>query len=88
MNETTSESIYISNREKLTLEGIKDILTFNDENLILETLSGNINIKGSNLQVSKFDTDSGTLEAGGTVQSVLYNDRLSRKAGLAARLFK
>ena len=50
---TTLQNIYLENREKLNISGVKDVLSFDDQMVILETELGLLTIKGENLRIQK-----------------------------------
>jgi len=47
------QNVILENRKKLTLTGIKDVLSFDDEIIVLESELGLLNIKGRDLKVNK-----------------------------------
>ena len=45
LNTSIMQNIFLENREKLTISGVNDVLSFDDQIVILETRSGIINSK-------------------------------------------
>ncbi|MBQ7791922.1 MAG: YabP/YqfC family sporulation protein [Clostridia bacterium] len=45
------QNIILESREKLSVSGVLDILTFDEDEITLETELGQLNIKGENLKV-------------------------------------
>lgn len=63
----SNHNIIIEDRKKLTLSGVKDVISFDDETLLLETALGRLTVKGAGLHIVNFDTASGDLFAEGKI---------------------
>ena len=50
MEQCKSSSLSLENRKKLLLSGVEEIVSFQDEKISLNTVLGNLTIKGSNLK--------------------------------------
>ncbi|MBQ7950332.1 MAG: sporulation protein YabP [Clostridia bacterium] len=75
------QNIILENREKLSVSGVLDILTFDEEEITLETELGQLNIKGENLKVEKLTVDTGEVVARGSFDSIVYSKEIVRKKG-------
>ena len=81
-NENTVQNIILENKGKLSISGVKDILTFDEEEIILDTTLGMLQIRGSNLKVEKLSVDSGEIEAKGVIDELIYQkDQRKEKSG-------
>lgn len=82
--------IKISDRKKVSLTGIKKLISFNPEEFLMQTTLGALVIKGDNLEVIKLDTVEGLLAIKGKVNSLSYLDRdnKAKENSLWAKLFK
>ncbi len=80
-------SIVIDNREKLSAAGIKNVISFDDETLLLDSVMGRITVKGENLHIESFDTQSGDLSAEGKIQAVVYMNEV-RSGSFISRFFR
>ena len=47
------QNIVLENREKLSISGVLDVLSFDDQIVILETELGLLTVKGENLRINK-----------------------------------
>ena len=56
-NINVMQNIVLENREKLNVTGINDILSFDDQVVILSTDLGMLTIKGSELKINKLNID-------------------------------
>ena len=81
------EMVYMENREKISISGVKNTVNFDDKIIVLETQMGEMTIKGENLNISKMDIDTGNLEVLGNIYGLIYND-LSPSKSILKRLFK
>ena len=75
------QNIILESREKLSVSGVLDILTFDEEEITLETELGQLNIKGENLKVEKLTVDTGEVVAKGSFDSIFYSKDVVRKKG-------
>lgn len=80
------QNVIIENREKISLSGITDVISFDDETLLLNSGMGRITVKGESLKIDSFNTDSGDLAATGKVHAVVYMSDV-KQGGFFSRLF-
>jgi sporulation protein YabP len=81
-------NIIMENRRNLTISGVMDIDSFDEETVVLFTEEGELTVKGVNLHINKIDVDTGDLLMEGEVDSLTYADNQSQKGGLFSRLFR
>lgn len=79
-------SILIENRGKITITGVTDVGSFDEETLDVYTTYGELTVKGENFQVTQLSTDKGELCAEGRVISFAYTENTKRSGGFFARL--
>ena len=81
-------SIMLDDREHMTVTGVTEVLSFDEQLVILETCNEQLTVQGSDMHIEKLNLDNGELSLSGTVTALEYTDGLSaRKAGLWSRLF-
>lgn len=72
----------VENREKLTITGVRDVMNFDDNTIVLDTEMGGLVIKGTGLHINKLNVDDGNLFIEGFVTSCAYTDKSdSKKTG-------
>ena len=81
-------SLFLEERNRLTISGVKDVDSFDEETLVLFTDLGEITVKGEKVKVERFSAETGDFSATGTFQSVVYSQRLPKNSGFFARVFK
>jgi len=79
----------ITNREKVTISGVLQVLNYDDSEILLETTVGLLAIKGKGFNISNLNLEAGNLEADGTVTNLNYSEgKGARGKGLFQRLLK
>lgn len=86
-NIINNSNIIIEQRKKLTLSGVKDCISFDEETIILNTALGRLAIKGFGLHIINFDTSSGDFTAEGKINAVIYTAE-EQKGGFISRIFR
>ena len=83
------QNVILENRKKLTLTGIRDFLSFDDEIVVVESELGLLNIKGTDLRVNKISVETGDVIVDGTIRAIEYSDKdIGPKQGLMSKIFK
>ncbi|MGN1048473.1 MAG: sporulation protein YabP [Eubacteriales bacterium] len=78
--------IVIRSRENVHIDGILNVISFDDQSVCLESVMGDMIIEGENLHIGTLDTEKGTVELEGTVDSLYYaSSEPERKRGLFGR---
>lgn len=69
------QNIILENREKLSISGVNDVLSFDDQIVILETQLGLLTIKGENLRINKLSIDSEEVIIEGEINTLSYSNQ-------------
>ncbi|MGN0495579.1 MAG: sporulation protein YabP [Lachnospiraceae bacterium] len=88
---TRGHRITLNNRGNGTITGVITVISFDPNEILLETEQGMLLIKGTELNVTKLTLDKGEVEVDGRVDSFTYSDMkpgLKGENGLFDRLFK
>lgn len=67
------QNIILENREKLSISGVLDVLSFDDQIIIVETELGLLTIKGENLKINKLNIDTSDITLDGNISSLSYS---------------
>ena len=82
-----NNNIIIENRKKFTLSGIKDVISFDEETVMLNSSQGRLVITGMGLHIQSFEAETGDLIGEGKVNAVVYTaDETS--GGFFSKLFR
>mgnify|MGYP000356771091 CR=1 FL=1 len=88
MEEKKQQSISLVNREYIEIDGILNVKKFEEQEIILETELGTLNIKGEGMHMEKLDLEKGEISIQGSFDSIAYMDDGFKSGGFFSRLFK
>ncbi len=82
--------IRLEDRERLSMTGVIDVLSFDDDSIIAETEKGMLILRGSNIHVGKLNLDDGEVTVDGAIDTIEYSeDGIAKgKNSLFNRIFK
>ena len=84
-----NHSFSVSERKNIIISGVVKIDSFDNEEFLLETVQGYMNIKGDNLEVVKLDTYQGNITIKGRIDSIKYIDEnIKKESSMFTKLFK
>ena len=69
------QNIVLENREKLNITGVLDVLSFDDQIIIVETELGMLTVKGDNLRINKLSIDTSEVIVEGEIISLTYSNK-------------
>lgn len=84
------QNLVMENREKVSITGVNDVLSFDDQIVILGTSLGLLTLKGENLRINKLSLDSEDVIIEGDICTVSYSDKdIERKPNtFLGKIFK
>lgn len=88
---TSNHNVAVNGRKNISLTGVKKIESFDENEFLLETIMGFMNIKGSSLEIVKLDTYQGDVTIKGKIDSLTYLDSTKKKNkedSIFTKLFK
>ena len=81
--------IFIGSREKMNINGVKEIVSFDEGAVNLKTVCGDLSVEGAGLHISVLNIEKGEVEMQGRINAVYYYDTAEDdKKGLLSRIFK
>ena len=84
-----AHNIIIESRKNVTITGVMDIDSFDEQSVILFTELGELTIKGVNLHINKIDVNAGDLSMEGEIESISYSESGPPKgSGFFSKLFR
>lgn len=75
------QNLVLENRGKLSISGVLDVLSFDDQIVIVETELGLLNVKGENLRINKLSIDTSEVIVEGDIISLAYSEKDYDKKG-------
>ena len=91
INSNTIQNLILENRSKLSISGVLDVLSFDDQIVIIETELGLLTIKGETLRINKLSIDTSEVIVEGQIDSISYSSKdLNKKSneGFLGKIFK
>ncbi len=76
----------LEGRSTLILTGVEDVKRFDEEEIIMTTSEGELDIRGEGLHIEALSLDGGEMRITGTVASLSYEEIRSSGGGFFSRL--
>lgn len=89
--ENKQHALVIKNRNGAQLEGITEVIRFDESEVLLETVCGTLSIDGEGLSLSEWNAERGLATLAGRIDAVTYFDKKqedSKTHGLFGKLLK
>ena len=91
INTNIIQNVILENRGKLSISGVNDVLSFDDQVVVLETELGLLTVKGENIRVNKLSIDTSEVILEGEISYIAYSDKEQEKmknTSLLSKIFK
>ncbi len=89
VNSGLIQNLILENREKLSVSGVLDVLSFDDQVVIMDTELGMLTVKGDNLRINKLSIDTSEVIVEGNIHNMTYSEEHGdNKGGLLSKIFK
>ena len=88
---TRPHRLMMVNRSALSVSGIRDVVSFDENQVVLDTDMGLLTMKGKDLHVSRLTLEKGEVDVDGTVDSLVYSSMESYRKSVESlfnRLFR
>ena len=89
-NSNIVQNLVLENREKLSISGVLDVLSFDDQVVIVETELGLLTVKGENLRINKLSLDTEEVIIDGEIYNLGYSEKDStqKSGGIFNKIFR
>lgn len=81
-------NIILEDRKMLSISGVEDIDSFDEQAIVLYTNYGELVIKGENLHINKLNVDTGELSVEGNIHTLVYSDDQPKQKGVFSKIFR
>lgn len=86
-NKATLGGITLKGRRELRVDGVEEVLSFDDCGVHLRCVDGELTVEGSEIRVQLLDTHNGSVTLEGHINGMYYSEEENkRKGGLWGRL--
>ena len=83
-----TSNIIIENRIKTSISGVTDVVSFSEQEVILDTESGGLVLHGEDFRINKLNVDIGELTVDGKLNYFSYETPKKEKVGVITRIFR
>lgn len=83
----TPHGIVLESRKKLSLTGVKDVGSFDEESVVIYTDYGELNIRGKKLHINKLSLSDGNVNIDGFISALIYTDN-QQGGGFFSKMFR
>lgn len=84
-------TVTMERRERVSVTGVIDVISFDEETIIAETEMGILILRGGNLHVNRLNLENGELDVDGEIYSLTYEEPqgfAKGKSSFLSRLLK
>ena len=84
------QKLVLENRETLNVSGVRDVESFSETAVRLDTVLGRLSVLGEGLHINKLSVDSGELSLHGKINALEYakSSRRREKGSFLENLFR
>ena len=90
INAGVIQNLILENRGKLSISGVNDVLSFDDQVVMVETELGLLTVKGENIRINKLSIDTSEVIIEGDISYLAYSykELEKNKGNLISKIFK
>ena len=82
-------TLNMEERERVRIGGVMEVLSFDEDGIMMETTCGLLLLKGTGMHIGKLDLEAGDVVVDGSIDSMTYSDgTLAEKHSILGRLFR
>lgn len=86
---TGRHTLNMEEREKVRIGGVLEVLSFDEEGIMMETTCGLLMLRGAGMHIGKLDLDAGDVIVDGSIDSITYSDgTLAERHSILGKLFR
>lgn len=74
------QELVLHARKHLTVTGVNDVIRFDEESVVLDTVLGILSVDGTDFHVTKLDLDSKEVVIEGNLNGMFYAEQSAQKA--------
>ena len=85
---TMPHNAVLEDRRLLTVSGVSDVDSFDEETVVVFTDLGELTVRGSNLHINRLSLEVGELTVEGNISALVYSDEAPKSGGFFSRVFR
>ena len=83
-----SHGLIMQERKKLSVSGVCEVDSFDEDEIIAETAMGELTIKGEDLRIAGFNRETGDMAVEGRLIALAYTGDGKKSGSLFGRIFR
>ncbi len=87
-NSLMPHNVVLEGRKNLTVSGVADVDSFDEETVIVFTDLGELTIRGNNLHINRLSVEVGELTVEGEIAALIYSDETPKSGGFFSKVFR
>ncbi|MBQ3415798.1 MAG: sporulation protein YabP [Clostridia bacterium] len=89
-NTEVIQNLILENRQKLSISGVVDVISFDDQVAMVDTELGLLTVKGENIRINKLSLDTAEVIVEGDISYLSYSDKNIEKSktSIISKIFK
>lgn len=84
----THHYVRMENREELQIGGVQEVISFDEDGVMMETECGLLLIKGMGLHMGKLDLAVGEVSVEGNIDTITYSEGGTGASSFFGKLFR
>lgn len=81
-------NLVLEDRRLLTVSGVSDVDSFDEETVVVFTDLGELTVRGSNLHINRLSVEVGELTVEGNISALIYSEDTQKSGGFFSRVFR
>jgi sporulation protein YabP len=77
----SSQQICVSDRNKVEIDSVSAVRSFDEDGVLLESSLGKISVEGRELKIENFEKATGKIQISGNISGVFYLEKNEKKKG-------
>ena len=81
-------NLVLEDRRMLTVSGVSDVDSFDEETVVVFTELGELTVRGSDLHINRLSVEVGELTVEGKISALIYSQDSAPKGGFFSKVFR
>lgn len=81
-------NLVLEDRRLLTVSGVSDVDSFDEETVVVFTDLGELTVRGSDLHINRLSVEVGELTVEGNIAALIYSQDNVQKGGFFSKVFR
>lgn len=85
---TMPHNLVLEDRRLLTVSGVSDVDSFDEETVVVFTDLGELTVRGTNLHINRLSVEVGELTVEGNIAALIYSEETPKSGGFFSKVFR